>query len=329
MKKCLFVLMVGLMATAAFASQSWVGPTGSWGTATLWQNSVLPSDATSGGEVKIIKTSATSLTLDVDAGQFNTTKMTISGNGGLTVNIVAGGKMMSGSEFCVGAGTAGSGVPTGIVNQTGGMLTLNSSATVGKLEIGYKSGSAGVGNGTYTISGGTINGTGGIYVGAFAGTGTGGSSSAIGKLVVQGTGGTVSVGGPLFVGEGDSTSKWVGTGTLQFNINGGVSAIQTSGGVTLNLGATGAVANLLVNLTGAEPVPGTILLVDNTGTSAVAGYFDNAAWNSTFTINGYNYTLVNNYIADGDGQANDIALIPEPVTIALLGLGFLAIRRKK
>jgi hypothetical protein len=331
MKKSIFVLMVCLMATAgAYASKSWVGPTGSWGTATLWQTSAVPVDAD--GEVKIIKTSATSCTLDSDIGSFTTLKTTISGNGGLTFNIVTGGKMMTAGEFTVGCGTAGSGVPTGIVNQTGGQLTLNNTgnAASGKLEIGYKSGSAGVGNGTYTISGGTIDGSGGIYVGAFAGTGTGGSSGAIGKLVVSGTGGTISVGGPLFVGEGDATSAWKGTGTLQFNVDGGVSAITTSS-VTLNLGAAGAVANLLVNLTGAAAT-GNIVLVNNTGAGAVTGIFDNAAWTNTVMVGSDAYYLSNVYDAatGQDGIGNDIALVvPEPATIALINLGLLAIRRKK
>jgi len=333
MKKCLFILMVCLMATAgAYASRSWVGPTGSWGTATNWQSSTLPSDTD--GELKIIKTSATSCNLDVDAGSFTATKLTISGNGGLTFNITSTGSIRSGAEFTVGCGIAGAGVPTGIVNQTGGTLTLNDTAGtgIGKLEIGYRSGSAGVGNGTYTISGGTINGSGGIYVGAMAGTTyaatSGGPSGSIGKLVVQGSASTISVGGPLFVGTGDPTGTFTGTGTLEFQIvNGGVSAIQTSGsGVYIDpTNELAAVANLIVSVTSGVPAP-VILLVNNTGVGAVTGVFDSVTLTGLagYTVD-YQYDNSNGNLTGG----NDIALIPEPVTIALLGLGFLAIRRKK
>ncbi len=332
MKKCLFVLMVCLMATSAYASNSWAGPTGDWTEAAKWGGGHAPIDAD--GEIKIIKTSATSLNLTTDAGSFTATKMTISGNGGLTFNIMPGASMRSGKEFCVGCGTAGSGVPTGIVVQTGGTITLNDDAGtgIGKLEIGYKSGSAGVGNGTYTISGGTINGSGGIYVGAFGGTGTGGTSLAIGKLAVSGAGGTISVGGPLMVGVSDAaaTPTYTGTGTLAYGIiNGGVSAISASS-VVLNQGAAGAVANLLVSLTDGSYAGINVVLVSNSD-GPVLGYFDNAAWGSTIMLGANAYTLSNVFdvATMTNGSGNDIALIPEPVTIALLGLGFLAIRRKK
>ena len=329
MKKSLLFLMVCLMATASYASVSWSGPSGSWGTASLWQGGVIPDNTA--GEVKITRTNATGCDLDVDAGSFTTTKVTVGGNGGLTLNIKTNGKLMEGKEFVVGSGTAGSGANIGKVVQTGGTLTLNDSiGTVGKLEIGYKSGSNGIGTGTYTISGGTINGTGGIYVGAMAGT-SGGASGAVGTLTVSGTGSTISVGGPLFVGEGDATGVYTGTGTLTFNVDGGVSAITVAGGVNLSTGVAGEVANLLVNLTGAAAT-GDILLVSNTGGSAVAGAFTNAAWGSTVVVGVNTYILSDVYDAGTmtDGAGNDIALVvPEPVTIALLGLGFLAIRRKK
>jgi hypothetical protein len=339
MKKCLLFVMVCLMATGAYASQSWVGPTGSWGTASLWQNSVLPSDATSGGEIKIIKTSATSCNLDVAAGSFSTTKVTVSGNGGLTLNILSGGSILIGKEMAVGNGTAGSGVPTGIVKQTGGTVTLNDTGAVnaGKLEIGYKTGTAGVGNGTYTISGGTINGTGGIYVGAFAGTGTGGTSSAIGKMVVQGTGGTISV-GSLAVGVGDVTGFYTGTGTLEYQLNNGVSAITSAGAVIIDpVNQAAAIANLLVSATNG-PIANVVLLINNNSGTAVTGVFDavngvtGGNEGTKIDFGGMEYLLTYVYnAAGGDGIANDVALVlvPEPVTIALLGLGFLAMRRRK
>jgi hypothetical protein len=331
MKKIVFILMVCLMAAPSFASVSF-SANGSWGTATNWQNNVVPTEATSGGELKIIKTSVTNCTLDVDAGSFTTTKVTVSGNGGLIFTFAAGGSIREGKEFDVGCGSSGTGTPTGILNQTGGTLTLNDTGAVnaGKLQIGYKSGSAGVGNGTYTISGGTINGTGSIYVGSGSAGVTGGSSGSVGNLVVSGTGGTISVGGQLFVGEGDPTSVYTGTGTLTFNVAGGVSAINVSN-TTLSLGAAGSVANLLVNLTGAAAT-GDIVLVNDTSATAVAGVFSNAAWGSTITLGANTYILSDTYDAGTmtNGAGNDIALVvPEPVTMALLGLGFLAIRRKK
>ncbi|MGD0784960.1 MAG: PEP-CTERM sorting domain-containing protein [Sedimentisphaerales bacterium] len=332
MKKCLFVLMVCLMATGAYASNSWATAVGDWSVATNWGGGHTPIDTD--GEIKIIKIATTSCNLTSDAGSFTATKMTVSGNGALTLNILPGASMKSGSEFTVGCGTAGAGVPTGKVVQTGGTITLNDNAGtgIGKLELGYRSGSAGIGNGTYTISGGTINGSGGIYVGAMAGityTATaGGPSGSVGRLVVQGNGGTISVGGPLFVGTGDATGTFTGTGTLEYQIvGGGVSAIQTNGGVYIDPTAeAAAVANLIVSITSGVPAA-VILLVDNTGANAVTGVFDSVTLGAgleNYTLD-YQYNNSNGSLTGG----NDIALVPEPVTIALLGLGFLAIRRKK
>jgi len=205
---------------------------------------------------------------------------------------------------------------------------LNVGATAGKLEIGYKSGSTGIGKGYYTISGGTLTGTGNMYVGAFAGAGTGGTSGAQGTFTVVGKpeGMDVSV-GDLYVGVGDVTGVYTGTGTLEFQVVNGVVTPITATNVYIDpAGQALAITNLIVSKTSGDPAA-NILLVKNTGVAAVDGAFDNITLDGAFL--GYTVSYVFDSVSMTDGGGNDIALVPEPVTIALLGLGFLAVRRNR
>lgn len=327
MKKCLFILTVCLMVTGAYATNSWVGPTGSWSNGALWGSGHVPNDG-SDGETKILKTGVVSCTIDSALNTLNTSKITVNGasKGACTLYIVEGGSLAFGGEMIAGSGNGGGQGPIGTIVQTGGTLTTNGTSTSGRLEVGYKSASSGIGQGYYTISGGTITGTGSLYVGAVSGTGTGGANGGVGTFTVQGNGGSISVAN-LNVGAGDATGVWTGTGTLEYQIVGGAVSAITAGNVFIDPATqASAVANLLVTVTSGVPAA-VILLVDNTGANAVDGAFDNVTlgaelWNYTLD---YEYDSATGNLTGG----NDIALIPEPVTIALLGLGFLAIRRKK
>jgi len=332
MRKCVgLLLVVCLMASSAFATNSWNGPTGSWGAPSLWSNGFVPVDSE---QIKI-KT-GTTCDLDVAAGTFgaaNTnSKITVgtASTGVGTLNVKSGGSITSVLEIQVSGGTG----QLGAINQTGGTVNLNgTSSKDSKLELGYKSS-----NGTYTISGGTIatNGYSQLQVGA---SGSGGNTG-VGQFTVDGTGGTIGV-GYLYVGTQDATESFTGTGTLEFKINGGVSAINVAKGVYIDpTGTAAAVANLLVSKTGALP-GGNIVLVNNTD-NAVVGQFDamnggSAAEGATVLLGTTTYTLTYMYDAVSgtvgtarSAQYNDIALIiPEPATISLLGLGLLALRRNK
>jgi hypothetical protein len=200
------------MATGAYATTSWVGPTGSWGTAALWQGSTLPNDTTAQGDIKICKSSVTSCDLDVAVGPFDNVRLTIGGGtvaggaaGAKVLNITSTGSISIGTEFRVGDISASAGNPYGAVAQTGGSVTLNTSTKSGKLAIGYKYSAATSvgGNGQYTISGGSISGNAGsgMFVGVMgssSGAGSTGSGST-GQFTVQGkwTGASISVGNLL------------------------------------------------------------------------------------------------------------------------------------
>jgi len=320
MRKCLgILLMVCLIASSAFATNSWTASTGSWGTASNWSRGWVPADTE---QIKI--NGGTTCTLDIDAGSIGQTptgnKFTIAtSTTQATLNIVSGGSIISGMEMQVGDGSSSSYV--GRVNQSGGTVTLSGGTGNSKLEVGYK-----LGTGSYTISGGSIVGAATIsqlMVGAAGATGGNGT------FTVQGTGGSMAF-AYLYVGVSNASAAYTGTGTLAFEINGGVSAINAGSVYIDPTDAVAAVANLSVTKTGALPT-GNIILVNNTGINSVTGEFDNIAWGSTVSLGGQTYyTLTNTYVGGVDGLANDIALVvPEPATVALLGFGLLALRRNK
>jgi hypothetical protein len=314
MRKCVGVfLLVGLMASVVFATNTFQ-TSGSWGTASNWSSGVVPADTE---QVKI-KTGIT-CNLDVAAGTFTLNKVTV---GTATtaegvLNVVSGGSLTSVLEMQVGD----DGGYLGRVYQTAGTINLTgTSSKDSKLEVGYKQGV-----GYYTIKGGSVIGD-ALY--SQLQVGASGATGGTGTFTVQGPAASISV-SKLYVGASTSTAQYTGNGTLAFEIDGGVSAIGAGSVYIDPTGAVAAVANLSVTRTGALPT-GTIILVNNTGTSGIVGAFDNVAWGSMMNIGGSFYILTNTYVAGTDGLANDIALlVPEPATIVLFGLGLLALRRNK
>ena len=322
MKKSIVVLMVCLMVTSAFATNTWTGGTGTWSTLSGWTN----GSPTGAEQVKIGPTAGAVLTLDVTTPTFVAGKLTLNNTGQLIIG--SSGTLNLGTEFQIGDSTAGASVV-----QTGGTVNAVTGTSTAKIEIGYKLN----GSGTYTISGGTIagNATSQMIIGGA------GSPGAKGTFTVQGSDASITI-GKLFVGTKDSSGGFAGTGALDFEVGAsGVSPITVTAitdGVVLDNAGASSVANLIVNLTAAPP-SGDILLVKNNSGLAVNGLFD--ALNGGSAIEGATvvlsfggsdtpYTLTYVYNAAGsDGVANDIALVPEPATIALLSIGLLAIRRNR
>ncbi len=315
MRKCVILLVVCLMASSALATNSWTASTGSWGTASGWNSSTLGPGVVPNNTEQVKIVGGTVCTLDYAAPALTSQKITVGTSTTMAEwRIVAGGSITSGVEIQVGDASG----KLGKVVQTGGNLYLSGGSGNSKLEVGYKGGP-----GTYEISGGSI--VGGASVSQLI-VGPAAASGGVGTFTVKGTGGSVSV-AYLYAGCNSATATYTGTGTMAFEIDGGVSAIQ-AGAVyidPLNINT----ANLNVTKTGALP-SGDILLIDNTGINAVSGTFDNIAWGGTITLGSITYTLTNTYVGGADLLANDVALlIPEPATIALLGLGMLALRRNK
>ncbi len=309
--KLVSILLVCLMASSAFATNTWVGPSGSWGNGALW-GSGLPDGSTAQGDLKICKNNVTSCDLDVAAGTFNNGKVILGGNSSYNIafNIKTGGSITIGTEFRIGDSGVGGQGPYGKAIQTGGSVVM---INTGKLEIGYKVN----GRGIYTISGGTISSTGGMAVGSSVGK-SGGESGGIGTFTIQGNGPSISV-GSLYVGTGDPTGFYTGTGTLEFQIvNGTVTAIQAGNVYIDPINASASVANLTVSITSGTPA-GDIILVNNTGNNPVYGAFDNAAWDSTVTVGTTNYILTKVYNASTGSHTggNDIALIPTSITTSM------------
>ena len=337
MKRLSFiVLLLGLMTSSAFAvTNDFNDTTGDhlWSTAANWTLG-LPADTGSTSDYVKIQTTK-ECTLNSAAGDFGLNKVTVAGT---TATLkITDGSIGIGNELQVS--DVGK---TGTVVQTGGSVTtLTRGTSAGKIEVGYKLG----GVGYYTISGGAIgfgdtNNVGQIMVGGA------GADGATGTFTVQGNAATINT-DRFWVGTKDASGAYPGTGTVAFELTGGVSPINVATSVTIDpLNDAACVANLVVTLTDEDVPPPIIPLIITSGGSAVSGIFDTVSGDTTpwdralegdtvvLTTPGntsYTYTLTYLYNADAGTFGNDIALVPEPATVALLGLGSLiiAVRRRK
>ena len=296
MKKLCFLLLVCIFASGAFASTVFTAATGNWNVDSNWDKGIVPDDTE---EIKLY-TADSVCTLDQTQMLYSAQKISIAGDA--TLEILDGGYIGSGKEFRVGASGVGGSSYVGFLNQTGGTLDID---TAGKLLIGYKAG----GDGTYTISGGSLLGSNGgrMYIGC------GGAAESIGTLIIQGSDAAIQFSGRIYLASDSASSdSRLGTATLQYElVNGAVSKIVADDYIAIDAGG-GGTANLIVN---ADTQPlADVVLVQNTTSSDIPGVFDtfngeSGAEGTTVTILGSVMQLTYQYDADGDDQDNDIALI--------------------
>ena len=218
------------------------------------------------------------------------------------------------------------------MNQSAGTLTATTWINVGQ---------AGGADGTYNLTGGTVNtvelsiGENGPVVGTFNADGTGvvnaqqvrvgRNDGSTGTLNV--TGSTVDFNTNLFsVASSDGSLSAGSTGTVNFISDAtDISTIDVTGNVFLNDGlGAGSTASLGIDLTAGDP-GGNLLLFDIAG--GITGQFTGLPEGAV--VPGSNgRTITYNYLGAGD-IALIATAIPEPSSLALLMLGSLGLMGRR
>ncbi len=275
----------------------------------------------------------TALDFTVASGASSTATLNINNvNGNVATNVNVG------DDLFVGIGSGGNGT----VNQTGGILRLGTvtntdtdAATVGSLFLAGSSST-----GSYTLSGGVIDGNGGTFTGGATPTSrtfnfTGGrieDVSAIGSATVafpiDQQGGTLAPGASpgitTIFGNGTNAYTLGAAGTLEIEINGLLAGTEHDQ-LIVNNGLVSLAGNLDL-IAGAGLTPGEYLILLNDSTDAIAGMFAGRADDSMFIEDGYEFTI--NY-QGGDGNDVSLTLVPEPTSLALLGIGAMGLLARR
>jgi len=262
------------------------------GDPTVTQPVIVSGQAVTAGRVVVGMTEHGS-TLDVMTGgsiTSDTVNFTVGrGGGGGTLNI-SGGDVIANAGFLMGNFQT---TTTGVVNMTGGTLTVHSGSTDPKkwylrmLTIGDG------GLSTFNMDGGAVTVDEDMW---FAYHRSGGNPGYLNM-----TDGTIDVGGTIMLSKSASVS----------------SAIQLDGGVI-------TASDLVMTANGSMDLTDGRMILDGDDTVAVWGYVDAGL------ITGYG--IADNVLVGYDSR-NDktiVVAIPEPATMVLLGLGgLLSLRRRR
>jgi hypothetical protein len=320
----LIVLVVSLliiMINSASGSIVWKGGDGNFNDPCMWDKGYVPVN--DGDEIKVSKLGT--CTINTTLLDYSANKSAISD--GSTI-LLADGGWIGIKEHKIGDSGAG-GADDGYMIQTGGTITTS---VGGKIEIGYKE----AGYGEYTISGGNL-GVSGDGLRVFVGTGAS-SGVAEGLLTIDGTGGTITL-DDLWVASRDSSGTVPGTGIVEFKLDsGGVSPITVEG-ASANIDVTDieeAVAILKISPRYHAPPEADIPLIVGT----VNGEFDTISDSKPGVVAategaevyvefaGYYYVYTLTYAGSVELIYDRTEVIPEPATVALFGLGLIAVIRR-
>ena len=340
------VLMFGLVSSASAETwTNWVD--NQWTTAGNWSTTTVPTALTDGeidGTFTIGGTPGLSEAPTIDDTMTADCKVLIVGSGTAgTAELLMTGGILNVHDRAYMADTSDSGAVGRFVLQHG---TVNMMASDAKFYIGYKGGVVNQAKGYFEMSGGTINNVGKFYIAGEK------SGSDVGWGQMTMSGGTVNV-------TGDSKRMRIGgkTGNGSLIMSGGsiysaddVIVADGSGSTGLldmtggyiradgdfKVGSGDATASAIVLLHGGIISTGNLSFdtdcgsMDITyGTLLLDG--DEATEVSDLVTGGYitafggSGSVVVNYAAD----VTTVTAVPEPVTIALLGLGGLLIRRRR
>lgn len=310
MKKLVLLLMVVGLVCAANAADLRYRGSGPWqnisdGTSSGWISAALPGTddnarANWGGATITLGYAAPSVK-GIQAGVDESGTFEINAGGVLTTTAES---KIGNNNFCTG---------TLIIN-TGGVMNNTGWFGVAVGNGGVKSSVYGATSGVVEINGGTLNISGHLWsaTGNTNASNPGGPTS-IATITIN-AGGVINVGGNLGLGTINASTPSAGGGIATLNVN--------NGGL-LNLyqwSETGSIqAGSVLNINGT----GTVIIKGNRGAQADA-YF---ALGKIASDRGAIQWV---YTPGGTGQDyTTITAIPEPATMSLLGLGALALLRKK
>ncbi|MFT5127556.1 MAG: T5SS/PEP-CTERM-associated repeat protein [Rhodothermales bacterium] len=205
---------------------------------------------------------------------------------------------------------------TGILNVSGtALLTLSDDMYVG----GSENPGDQAGTGTVSQNGGAVGVTDQLVIGGDTGS-TGSYNASDGTLTTaqlivgpNGAGTFKLTGSDATVTVSPAGYAQNGTSALRFVVGAsGVSPIDVTGPVDVD-GILG------LDFAALDQVVGDIVLINNDGSDAITGVFNNANRAEGDTVvtftNGDTYSLTYQYEAGGDGEANDIALLAPRRTV--------------
>jgi hypothetical protein len=239
------------------------------------------------------------VTLGSNAGTVTAFQAGVDESGTLVVN--AGGLLTATGNSNVGNNNFCTGM---LIINTGGSVTNN-----GVLKVGANVGSvSGPTTGIVAINGGTLN------IGSHLWAAS--ANTAVGTVNIN-SGGVVNVAGMLGLGTGNATAASGGIATINVNDGGLLALAQIHAGIL-----TG---------TGSSIWTGSMLNINGSGVVSKTGDFVNVfnGYIAAGLISGNGVVGNVQAVYDADDLKTYVTAIPEPATVALLGLGALGLLRKK